>query len=174
MFVRNKRWTAFTLAELILVVVMLALLAAIVIPRVAGGREQAGESATKDNLRVLRTAIAHYQAQHGGTFPGAAAAGDGAEAGTGAAFVSQLTRYTDASGETSDTKDATHVYGPYLKTGFPACTVGSISGKSDVKVVGVDSLVPDKSTGWLFSTVSGRIIPNTDELASDDTAFRNW
>jgi len=149
MFTPRRCRAAFTVFELILVVAMLGLIAAIVIPKLASGHEHAGESATRDNLRVLRTAIAHYHAQHGGSFPGAAAAGGGADAFTAAAFLAQLTKYTDAMGNASDTKDATHVYGPYLKTGFPPCAVGRVAGKSDVKVVAVDSLNPDRATGWL-------------------------
>ena len=174
MFAATRRRGAFTLVELILVVVMLGVIAAIVIPKFSSGKEQASESALKENLRVLRITISRYRAQHNGTNPGAASAGDGGEAGSAAAFVNQLTKYTDILGDVSDTKDDTHVFGPYLKTGIPVCSVGAVDGKGDVKVVAVDSLVPDRSTGWLYSTVTGRIIANTDELFSDDTAFHNW
>ena len=174
MFALRQRRGAFTLVELILVIVMLGLIAAIVIPKFASGREEAGETALRQNLSVLRGTIQRYLHHHNGVYPGAAAAGDGGEAGTAAALVNQLTKYTDVLGDVSDTKDDTHVFGPYLKTGIPACTVGSISGKSDVKVVTVDSLTPDKSTGWLYSTVTGQFVANTNELSSEDTAYNNW
>ena len=175
MFTRNRRRRAFTLVELILVVIMLGLLAAIVIPKFASGRQDAGEAALKQNLKVLRTAIQRYFHHHNGVYPAAAAAGDGnGEAGTAAAFINQLAKYTDVLGAASDTQDATHVFGPYLKTGIPVSSVGTISGKSDVKVVIVNGLTPDKSTGWLYSTVTGEFVANTDELSSEDTAYNNW
>jgi prepilin-type N-terminal cleavage/methylation domain-containing protein len=170
--VRNS--DGFTLAELMLVLLMLGLLAAIVLPKFTNAQTEAGESTLKANLRALRRAITLYENEHYGTYPAEHAAGGAAAAGTPAAFVAQLTRYSGAAGATSDTRDATHVFGPYLRTGIPPATVGSIRGDNSVKVVNAAGLVPDKSTGWLYSTVSGRIIANTDELAADGTAFSSW
>jgi len=57
--------TAFTLVELMIVVAILGILAAIVIPEFQGHIQQAKEAAAKDNLRILRQAIERYEAQFG-------------------------------------------------------------------------------------------------------------
>ena len=61
---------AFTLVELIIVVSILGILAAIVLPEFQGHVQQAKESAAKDNLRLLRGAIERYALEHNGVPPG--------------------------------------------------------------------------------------------------------
>lgn len=61
---------AFSLVELMIVVAILGILAAIVVPTFQGNVIKAKESAAKDNLRILRNAIEVYTAQHDGVPPG--------------------------------------------------------------------------------------------------------
>ena len=61
---------AFSLVELMIVVAILGILAAIVLPTFQGNVIKAKESAAKDNLRILRNAIEVYTAQHDGVPPG--------------------------------------------------------------------------------------------------------
>jgi prepilin-type N-terminal cleavage/methylation domain-containing protein len=61
---------AFTLVEILIVVALLGILAAIVIPSIQGHVTEAKESAAKDNLRVLRNSIELYASQHKGVAPG--------------------------------------------------------------------------------------------------------
>ena len=61
---------AFTLTEIVIVVAILGILAAIVIPEFQTYTQQAKEAAAKDNLRILRTAIERYAAEHNGIPPG--------------------------------------------------------------------------------------------------------
>ena len=60
----------FTLVELLIVVSILGILAAIVLPEFSGHVQQAKESAAKDNLRILREAIERYAFDHNGVAPG--------------------------------------------------------------------------------------------------------
>ena len=60
----------FTLVEVLIVVAILGILAAIVIPLYENNSQKAKESAAKENLRVLRNAIELYAAQHKGVPPG--------------------------------------------------------------------------------------------------------
>ena len=60
----------FTLVEVLIVVAILGILAAIVLPEVQGYTQKAKESAGKDNLRILREAIGRYAAEHSGVAPG--------------------------------------------------------------------------------------------------------
>jgi prepilin-type N-terminal cleavage/methylation domain-containing protein len=61
---------AFTLMELLIVVAILGILAAITLPKVQGQITAAKEAAAKDNLRILRNAIGLYATQHNGIPPG--------------------------------------------------------------------------------------------------------
>jgi len=61
---------AFTLVELLIVVAILGILAAIVFPTFSSHVNISKESAAKDNLRILRNAIELYTAQHEDVPPG--------------------------------------------------------------------------------------------------------
>lgn len=61
---------AFTLVEILIVVAILGILAAMVLPTLQGHIQQAKESTAKDNLRILRNTIEVYAAQHNGVPPG--------------------------------------------------------------------------------------------------------
>ena len=60
----------FSLVELMIVVAVLGILAAIVVPQFQQHATQAREAVAKDNLRILRGAIELYTARHGGVPPG--------------------------------------------------------------------------------------------------------
>jgi len=65
-----KYRTGFTLVELLIVVAILGILAAVVVPQFQDYTEKAKESAAKDNLRILRNAIELYANDHDGVAPG--------------------------------------------------------------------------------------------------------
>jgi general secretion pathway protein G len=60
-----RRRTGFTLIEVLIVIVVIAILAAIVIPRLLGAGRQAKEAALKATLQEMRNAVALFQAQCG-------------------------------------------------------------------------------------------------------------
>src|SRR5688572_822956 len=97
---RNRR-RAFTLVEMLIVVLILGILAGVVIGQFANTTRDAGGTALKDNLRSMRSALQIYLAEHG-TFP------------TVAGFEAQMTQYTDAAGNTSVDKTSTYKFGPYI------------------------------------------------------------
>jgi prepilin-type N-terminal cleavage/methylation domain-containing protein len=61
---------AFSLVELMIVVAVLGILAAVAVPRFRSYAIEAKSSAAKSNLRVLRSAIELYTTRHGGVPPG--------------------------------------------------------------------------------------------------------
>jgi prepilin-type N-terminal cleavage/methylation domain-containing protein len=65
-----KKSSAFSLAELLIVVAILGILAALVVPEIQGHTQRAKEAAAKDNLRILREAIERYALDHNGIPPG--------------------------------------------------------------------------------------------------------
>ena len=153
----NRKYTVFTLLEMMLVVVIIALIAAIAIPKFSRGAAGANDSAVAANLAVLRNAIDMFQAEHAGTNPAVAT------------FVAQLTTYTDASGAAQATKDATHIYGPYLRS-VPALPVGAAKGNTGV------AAATGTGVGWIYNVTTGTITTNTTgtELDSAGNAYTTY
>ena len=67
--IRDTKY-AFTLVEILIVVAILGILAAITLPILQGHITEAKEAAAKDTLRILRNTIELYAAQHNGVPPG--------------------------------------------------------------------------------------------------------
>ncbi len=159
---RNLLDTAgFTLVELLIVIVLLGILAAVVVPQVSVSTDDAKLQTLRTDLTQLRGAIEVYYAQHTDTYPGAnaitgAAAASNAECET--AFVQQLTRYTDVDGTVADVKDATHKYGPYIKGG--ALPINPFNDLNDVTcdIAENDITVKDSTgagTAWKMYPITG-------------------
>ena len=165
----------FSLVELVIVVVILGIIAAIAIPRVSSSSKTAGDSALRANLPTLRNAIDWYYAEHNNTFPGDVAAGGAfGAADSEDALVNQLTKFTSPAGIVSATKDATHNLGPYLRGSFPGVPVGTNAKVATVTVVtDGDPLTGDEATGtgWKYDSTTGQIIANTDELGIAGGAY---
>ena len=62
--------SALSLVEVLIVVAILGILAAIALPRFQSNSQQAKEAAAKSNLRILRQQIEVYAAQHNSVPPG--------------------------------------------------------------------------------------------------------
>jgi prepilin-type N-terminal cleavage/methylation domain-containing protein len=66
----NMKRKAFSLVELLIVISIIGIMAAIVIPMLQDHSQKAKEAAAKDNLRIFRTAIEAYAARNNGVPPG--------------------------------------------------------------------------------------------------------
>lgn len=60
---------AFTLVEILIVVIILGILAAIVVPQFAGATEQATADASVDQLQRIRRALAVYYVRNSNVYP---------------------------------------------------------------------------------------------------------
>src|SRR3954469_12888331 len=85
---------AFTLIEILIVLVILGILATIVVPQFSNASMTARENTLKDELRYLRTQVVVYKAQHHDVPPGYPN-GDRSTAATGPDFIAQMTKPTD-------------------------------------------------------------------------------
>ncbi|MBX7169131.1 MAG: prepilin-type N-terminal cleavage/methylation domain-containing protein [Pirellulales bacterium] len=146
-----KHRFAFTLVEVLIVVVILAILAATVIPQFTDSTTDAKKSSLRYNLHTLRAQIELYKAQHGGTPPTLSG-------GT----LAQLTSKTDASGTIGT--GATHIYGPYLVGAFPK------NPMYDVATVTATATAPPSAesgtNGWLYHAATGQIFADDDDYLS--------
>jgi prepilin-type N-terminal cleavage/methylation domain-containing protein len=145
---KNRRRSAFTLIEVLIVVIIMAVLAATIIPQFSSSTKDAKESSLKFNLQTLRSQIERYKFDHNGTPP------------TAAGFVDQMTKCTKVDGtDPVATADATHPYGPYMQS-VPA---NSFNGQTGVVgCTGVPTAESGPTTnGWQYDAAAGRIYANT-------------
>ncbi len=106
---------AFTLVELLIVVAILGILAAVILPTVQDHIQRARESAAKDGLRTLRNAIELYAAQHNGVPPGYPD-NDTTQSPDHMVFIWQLALASNESGDTAQRGTAGYNFGPYINT----------------------------------------------------------
>jgi type II secretion system protein G len=62
---KQRTWRAFTLVEVLIVVAVLGILAAVIVPEYRDHTQRAKESSAKESLQMLRTAIGRYATDHG-------------------------------------------------------------------------------------------------------------
>ena len=180
--ISRNRQSGFTLVELLIVAIILAILAAIVVPQFANTAAGASDAALRTNLSGIRSAVELYRQQHAQAYPGANASntvvcgtgpGSGA-AGTGQAFDDQLTMYTNAAGVACSVQNdggTIYPFGPYIKENAvpanPVSTVATIVVNTDTNL-GMQSATA--GGGWLFSSATGKFL--ADDTNTDATGAR--
>lgn len=134
----KKRHAAFTLIEVLIVVIIMAVLAATVVPQFTDSTDDAKASTGLFNLHTLRSMIELYEAQHNGLKPSQS--------------LVELTKSTDVDGNTGS--GAAFPYGPYLQS-IP------YNPFTDSNTVVAPTEVPPTSTvagaGWLYDKPSGQV-----------------
>jgi len=175
----------FTLVELLIVVIIIAILAAIIVPQFSSATIDAQESALDANLNSMRSGIELFRAQHASVYPGGVAASGGtcpvggtastAAINTAQGFMDQLLMYSNASGQACSLGDTTNFkYGPYFRKGIPSDPItGKGAAAGDIAVTSAGTpLVPGAATGgWAYDTRSGQIVMNSNALDSKGKAY---
>ena len=111
---RRRPAKGFTLVEILIVVIILGILAAIVIPQFTSASEDARKNSVTSQLQTLRSQVELYKLQHRDQFPTANGA-------AGAIVWDKLTQTTDSDGATTGSD-----FGPYLQ----ATPVNGLNGNS--------------------------------------------
>ena len=130
----------FTLVEILIVVVILAILAAITIPQFSSAMIESRENALRMNLHRIRQQLEVYRHQHN-TYPSVEN------------FAAQMTQYSNAEGETSSTLSGSYPYGPYIQEIPP----NPFTGGNTV------SDQPIGSSDWYFNPLTGEFRDNHAE-----------
>ncbi len=127
----------FTLVEILIVVVILGILAAMVVPQFANASQSAQTSSMKSSLQVIRSQIELYHAQHNSQYP--------TLADLNAAW-NVLTSRTDVAGNVGAV-DGVHDLGPYIKK-MPINPFEASESVADTAAAGV---------GWVYVEATGRV-----------------
>ncbi len=112
-----KKNGGFSLAEVLIVIALLGILASVVLLNLGSSDVKAKESNLQSNAETLRTALDLFRSDHG-FYPGQTGDTDSGAGLTADEFKQKLTRYSSTTGATSTTKSTTYKYGPYLRE-FP-------------------------------------------------------
>lgn len=139
-----KQRKAFTLVELVVVIMILGILAGVAAPKLLNTSTQATENGLRQTLSVVRDAIELYAAQNSGNLPPCTA--------TGADFRTALE--------------------PYLRGEFPASPYGTTN--FNVVPTSGATTTADGTTGWMFNTTDGTFICNSAATDSKGDAYSSY
>ena len=141
----------FTLVEILIVVVILGILAAIVIPQFTSASTEAKESALQSDLQAMRSQIELFKIHHNDLLPGEEGTGplDITSAATTASFEAALISKTNVLGAIGTT--AAHRFGPYMRRvpDNPFCSL------SPANTVEVNLTAGGDDFGWHLTTTAG-------------------
>ena len=167
---KSRSKSGFTLVEILIVVVILGILAAIVIPQFSQASSEARVSSVKSNLQMVRSQIELYKIQHGDVLP----------AGTATELVTRLTTKTNYDGDAYSAADGDDPsYGPYMQK-WPVNAVSQLgSGVTDagvpdgsgISVVAVNPAVDAvvAANGWIYNNDTGEFF-----AVDATTEMCNW
>jgi general secretion pathway protein G len=149
--------TGFTLVEILIVVIILGILAAIVIPQFTQASNDARSSALLSDLQTMRSQIELYRVQHADRLPCMDATGT---LDTAANLVLRLTGCTDQLGNIVAAGTA-GAFGPYLQT-FPTNGFVTAPNGNTIKLAAgaTNPAAGDGTTGWWFNPTLGSCGPN--------------
>jgi len=130
---RNGLKHGFTLVEILIVVVILGILAAIVIPQFTSASESAKSSSLVSQLQTIRSQLELYQVQHNGDYP------------TLLQMWTNLTTETEVSGVAGNASG--NEFGPYLQQD-PVNPFEDSASVAAAAVAGV---------GWIYDETNGAV-----------------
>ena len=131
----------FTLVELLIVAIILAILAAVVIPQFGESAQDTKISVVKSSLHTVRSQLELYRLQHNTTYPKLAT------------WEDQMTKKTDADG----TVNASGKYGPYLLA-VPVNPMDDSSAMDNTQ---------DGDGGWAYNETTGLFQADDGDAATD-------
>lgn len=156
----TKKQKGFTLVELMIVVAIIGVLAAVAIPKFADMLEKSREGATKGNISAIKSAVSNFYADRQGTYPN-----------------TLDTQTTTANGESHpafvpnyiELLPAVKVTGKNTANGANANTgpgkITSLAANVTIGVFGTPAFVATSAgVGWKYDNTGGNVWVNSTEL----------
>ena len=147
MSTRVQKAKGFTLVEILIVVVILGILAAIVIPQFTNASESAKASSLISQLQTIRGQLELYQIQHNGDYPDLINEG-----------WTQITQTTNVAGEVSGDD-----FGPYMQQ----APRNPFEGSASVAALGSAA----QGVGWVYDINTGEIQAVIESTKATDVGF---
>ena len=130
--------SGFTLVELVVVVLILGILAAVALPKMISVTGNATDNGLKQTLTVVRDAIELYRAENAGAYP------PGTDQAT---FKTALV--------------------PYLRGSFPKCPVANKNTNVKITTTGT-TITVSGTEGWHYHSLTGQFIVNSTAASTSD------
>lgn len=165
MFSSTKSRRGFTLIELMIVIIVIAILALIVIPKLASASRKAKESSMRANLNMIRNALEQFQSDTGyypNTLESLVCAAADAVGYDGSATVAVTTTYK----------------GPYMRqqggigtnNGIPRNPfITSATAETAGTAAPSSATTPSTAAHWVYDKAAGKVWPNVLGTTVDDS-----
>lgn len=147
MYSGTSKKCAFTLIEIVIVIILLGVLAAMLVPYFRSPAEDTTLASTKTDLQTVRFLLQLYKVQHSGKmFPES---------------MDLMTTTTSADGKKGTGAD--YPFGPYIQ----AIPTNQYLNKNSVLSAAspVDNNPKDNSTGWYYNPTTGTFRANSDIIS---------
>jgi general secretion pathway protein G len=167
---RTTRKGGFTLVEILIVVIILGILAAIVIPQFTSASQDARKNSLTSQLQTIRSQIELYKLQHLDKLPPVL------QAGTGWTDMTNQSKADMTTGATT-----AFPFGPYLQS----APTNTLNGATGILTVSANQTLgaavsSASNKGFVFNTANGKIWATSalygyvyDESSSSNTVNDN-